>query len=1597
MKTHIKLWSCLLLFGLLWNVSAVVAQETLSVSVLNGTEIRCYPDSLVRIEITPNTDFAFTVIFLDWGDGTDPVEILPGDDLILEHEYPIAQFLDDCTYGEGCPSFVNGFCFTIAIEAQYGGATQPENISKRLTFRFPPRPNFSPDESFICVDEEFCFQNFTCPENDESMEFEWAFPDGSTSAEENPCYTFPAAGVFPVTLTASNECGIITTTRNITVNALPIAEAVLDSGSVAFQDDIYSVCLNEGGGIRLNADGSSNSTSYSWTFIPSSGISIEGVDNDTAFVQFTQPGTYQVVLDVNSPCDVPDSDTLQIVVEGGELALNPQDDGCVSLTYTPSPLLTENVVYTINGMEVSTFPQELEPGIYFVELSGANSICQNGVLRDTFLVLTQEVANIQTPDTTICSLDGPFVFAATPENGMWMIDGVPFSGTLNPSSQGAGTFTVTYGNEPCITTDQTEITIVTADITMPPDTELCIDDPPRTFTADPPNGTWSGMGVTSAGVFDPSIGPGMYTLYYDVDNSALPSCSNRDSFIVTVSQLFVDFQVDECNDNTLCFSLTAASSDFTSISWDFDGTGSSSQSAPCHTFPSAGSYNVTVTITRGNCSVTTTETITIEAPPVANFSLDFNNDRCSPLVVSITDNSTGSNIQYQWLLNGTLLSEQADPADLLLEAIGVAETYTLELGVSNDCATDSQIETITVEPLPLSRFGVDQNEYCSGDTILISNVSVGNPDTYAWYLNDELISTDSVEPVISYITEVVDTINICLVTTNSCGADTWCVALEILPTDVTAFFNTDPVVVCAGDSVRFVNFATLGVPVFYEFGDGNSTSNSDPVYVYDAPGEYLVTQQAFGCGFDSFEKLVTVVAPPVASWVNPATGCPGDTLQFINTSQGTMTYAWEFGDGSPISEEESPRHFFDSPGQYQVCLTVSQTSVVECTATLCQTVEISTPPTAGFTFTDSLCLGQTITFNSEAVGNSLLCDYAFGDDNISGDCGPTHVYVSAGDYVVTQIVTDDLGCRDTIAQPLFVRALPEPAFSFMTMDGCFPDSISFVNESILADSYLWDFGDGTTSTTTSPTHVYASPGTYTVTLTAFIDELCSAEISRQVTIAAAPTAIILPLVTPTCAELNLQFENGSTGPYVTQEWDFGDGFVSFEENPSHAFAESGTYTVSLQVATLDDQCVDTTSISITIFPAISGSAAVMDVTCNGGSDGAIDITTGGGTQPFNYNWSNGAETEDQSNLGTGTYELVITDENACRWDTTILLSSPPPIEGEVAISGTTCFGGSDGQLLLNSITGGQATYNWTWSGGGVDSLLGPLAAGEYELVIIDALGCEAMLNYTVPQPEEVFVIDSLSNISCFGENDGVIEIKESGGGTAPYEVFLRGPNYEEGGVSVSRFDSLGPGVYELEISDARGCTVWYDREIIEPAPTALNIEQDSLQLTLGESVTLRTFFNANEPVFTWSITNDLSCTDCPEPTILPTDDRVYILTMVDQNGCVDQDTVVIDLIVKRDIYIPNAFTPNEDGRNDIFLLRTEFPLAVETIISFEIYDRWGGLMFEQQEIDPNDRQVGWDGKAGGKKLAAGVYVYKARVRYVDQIEEVFSGEVLLIR
>ncbi|MCB9297384.1 MAG: gliding motility-associated C-terminal domain-containing protein [Lewinellaceae bacterium] len=287
-------------------------------------------------------------------------------------------------------------------------------------------------------------------------------------------------------------------------------------------------------------------------------------------------------------------------------------------------------------------------------------------------------------------------------------------------------------------------------------------------------------------------------------------------------------------------------------------------------------------------------------------------------------------------------------------------------------------------------------------------------------------------------------------------------------------------------------------------------------------------------------------------------------------------------------------------------------------------------------------------------------------------------------------------------------------------------------------------------------------------------------------------------------------------------------------------------------------------------------------------------------------------------------------------------------------------------------------------------------AGTEVLGNAAANGCDSMVFISLSF-EAVALALAASAVppTCAGEEDGQVIIESISGGDGNYYIALNGQPPFAAGPLPAVIGGLPPGSYRLEVSDGSGLATVLTGTVPEAVARFLDLG-DVVFIELGSDVPLDANTNITPASIRWEPTDFLSCTDCLSPVVeQPTADIRYRLILTDENGCTASDEVEIVLTKRRDIFIPNAFSPNGDGRNDRL---TAFAGAdAVRVRSFRIFDRWGGAVFEQSGFPPNDPSEGWDGTHQGEPLNAGVFVYFAEVEFLDGTARLFKGEVLLLR
>ncbi len=382
------------------------------------------------------------------------------------------------------------------------------------------------------------------------------------------------------------------------------------------------------------------------------------------------------------------------------------------------------------------------------------------------------------------------------------------------------------------------------------------------------------------------------------------------------------------------------------------------------------------------------------------------------------------------------------------------------------------------------------------------------------------------------------------------------------------------------------------------------------------------------------------------------------------------------------------------------------------------------------------------------------------------------------------------------------------------------------------------------------------------------------------------------------------------------------------------------------------------------------------------------ITLNAGEDFAQYNWSTGLDTQYIVVNNTGNYSVTVTDMNGCIAQKDIQVQKGSLPEIEVDKTDASCVNQSDGTAsftLLNNLEGIQVQ----WSNGANTPTVDGLAAGEYCLTVSDAIGCTVSdcIQINTPPPLSM-TTETVDNI-CFGFAEGQLNISSSGG-TPPYLHAVKDDVFYPS----NSFGGLAAGEYTVSLQDANGCILSQKARVGEPPQLLVDAGPD-LKINLSESIDLQAIPNFPVIDYSWEGEFIEACADCPDPTVRPFYSSTYKITVIDEDGCEAVDYVDVLVGKPRNVYIPNVFSPNNDSSNDSFFINASGEVA--SVRSFQIFSRWGELIMELNEFQPNDPQFGWDGRHKGKPVNPGVYVYTANIEFIDGVNLIFKGDVTLVR
>ncbi len=609
--------------------------------------------------------------------------------------------------------------------------------------------------------------------------------------------------------------------------------------------------------------------------------------------------------------------------------------------------------------------------------------------------------------------------------------------------------------------------------------------------------------------------------------------------------------------------------------------------------------------------------------------------------------------------------------------------------------------------------------------------------------------------------------------------------------------------------------------------------------------------------------------------------------------------------------------------------------------------------------------------------------------------------LTANNYSV--IVEDANGCQVSgnidVGEPQDGLLL-----SVTTFNGCFNlnenEAMASVSGGTLPYSYLWSPSGGTAATADNLpngdfTVVVTDGSGCTIQETVTLDDLDEVDV-----------AIAFDL--PSCnngsdGAIAANIVTGGTGTGYTYLWSTGD-----MDDFINGLQGGQTYAVTVE----DSQgCEGVASLLLQDPPAMEASAQITDAFCNGVADGNILISTVENNQGnVTYQWDASALnqiTQMANDLGAGNYSVVITDTAGCSITQLYSVGEPTPIAVDFETTDNDCFGGNDGSID-SDVMGGTPGYSFLWSNGAATAKLTDISSDMYYVTITDLNGCVKEDSIFLNQPAVVTINLMVDDVSCFGEMDGSISI-EAIGGIQPYTYSLDNQQF----FGSQTLIALTAGDYPVFVMDANECTYSTNTTITEPPPISVTIIGNGLdvsELTIqsGEEILLDADVSNAIGLVTYSWTagwcGTLTCPgdstdcgvdiDCSNPVAFPDFANDYFLFVEDENGCQAEDQIQIQVRKTRSVVVPTGFTPNGDGLNEFLPVHGRSGTMINL---FQVFDRWGELLFEDTEIPINDITRGWDGTFKSQDMPPGVYVWYIEVEYSDGMEESFKGETTLIR
>ena len=1231
--------------------------------------------------------------------------------------------------------------------------------------------------------------------------------DNGTTFSAASVFNNLAAGSYTVVVKDANGC-----TSSQVVSVAPSSTPVINSSPVTqvscFGGNNGNIVVNAAGGnppLQYSIDnGTTYQASNSFTTLTAGTYSVvvSDVDGCTSSVTLnvTQPAQINIsnVLTTDATCGNSNG-SLVVTASGGTGALQYSITGGVpyqaSNTFNNLAAANYNVVVIdANGCTQTINAQVNNSSAPVINATNATSLLCNG----------DNNASI-----TINASGGTGALQFSINNGTTFQSGNVFNGLV------AGTYNVVVSDAVgCLVSTA----IVIAD---PPVLSISANNIGTTCTQS--NGSITASGDGGTGVLQYAINGGSYQSSANFNNLAAGNytvtvqdangCTASTTTNITDAPSAVIVNITTtpvgCNGQSDGTVDIVANSGTAPLNYSIDN-GLTFQAGSFFSGLAAGSYSIVVSDANG---CTTTSSINVVEPTTLILNLNSVNTTCSQTNGSVSAIANGGTPAYQFSIDaGVTFQASASFGGL---ATGV---YSIVVQDANGCTASGSIN-ISDAPGPhidnVASVDINCNGANSGSvTITASNgttplqFSIDNGTTYQSGNVFNSLSPGSYNIV-------VQDANGC--TTTAAANITEPTAVVISGTPVTDAN-------CNGANNGNITINANGGTGALQYSiDNGTTYQSGNVFNSLSPGSYnIVVQDANGCTTTGTANITEPTAVVISGTPVTDANCNGANNGSITINANGGTGALQYSIDNGVTYQSGNIFSSLSPGSYNIVVQDAN----GCTTTT--TANITEPTALSFSsvVTDANCGNANGGVTINASGGTSPIQYSI-DNGATFQTGNNFSGLLAGSYQVQ--LQDANGC--TYSGVISIQNLAAPVINQVVYSGltcnASNDGTITINASGGTGALQYSIDNGITFSTIF-NYSNLSGGSYSLV----VQDGAGCQAVFAVVLLEPTVLSVSPVVSNTTCSLsngNITLNaNGGTSPY---SFSINNG-ANFQPQNIFSSIASGNYTVLITDA---NGCSVSQPLIVNDAPSpVISNVQQTNISCNGSSDGGVQILTNGGTAPLQYSIDNGSNYQalnNFSNLSAGNYNLIVQDANGCTATATVQLSQPSAIVLNPASIPSTC-GNDDGTVTITA-SGGTGAFNYSIDNGLTyqpSNTFGQLYAGNYTVTVQDANGCTgtiavAVNNLSAPSIQNL----APTNITCNGSDNGTITVSASGGTGALSYSIDNGASYQSGSV----FQSLPPGNYNVVVQDGNGCTVTSTAIITEPL--AIQINSTATNTTCGNS------------------------------------------------------------------------------------------------------------------------------------------------------------------